>query len=284
MNVLVTGSSGYIGGSFIRQYQAQYQFQTFSLLQNSLDTLVLHDIDAVLHCAALVHNKNEHNYDRYYEINVAYPVTLAKKAKREGVKHFIFISTIAVYGEEITYINEYTAVNPVSPYGQSKHKAEEALKALECTQFKVSIIRIPMVYGDDAPGNIALLNTIIQKVPILPFAGIDNRRSFLSIENLINFIDKVIVHRLAGVFLVSDDQAISTTQFIKQLAQKLNKKVLLVRVPFFTRLLKYLKPGIYDKLYNDLVIEGENNLQLCTLLLPCNNKDHAILTAIRKIS
>lgn len=283
MKVLVTGSSGYIGSSFIRQYQTQYQFQTFSLLHQKLEALDLYDIDAVLHCAALVHDKKEQNHDRYYEINVAYPLALAQKAKTAGVEHFIFLSTIAVYGDDITTINEYSPVNPTSPYGRSKQKAEEALKELESKQFKISIIRIPMIYGENAPGNIALLTKMIQKIPILPFANIDNRRSFLYIDNLTNFIDKVIAHRLAGIFLVSDDQAVSTTQFIERLAKTLNRKVILVRIPFFARLLKYLKPRIYDKLYNNLVIEGESNLHLYTLPLPCNNK-HTLLTTVRKIS
>lgn len=283
MKVLVTGSSGYIGSSFIRQYQTQYRFQTFSLLHQKLEALDLYDINAVLHCAALVHDKKEQNHDRYYEINVAYPLALAKKAKTAGVEHFIFLSTIAVYGDDITAINEYSPVNPTSPYGHSKQQAEEALKELESKQFKISIIRTPMIYGENAPGNIALLTKMIQKIPILPFAHIDNRRSFLYIDNLTNFIDKVIAHRLAGIFLVSDDQAVSTTQFIERLAQTLNRKVILIRIPFFTRLLKYLKPGIYDKLYNNLVIEGESNLHLYTLPPPCNNKQTP-LTTVRKIS
>ncbi|MCH9740849.1 MAG: NAD-dependent epimerase/dehydratase family protein, partial [Epsilonproteobacteria bacterium] len=157
MKILVTGSSGYLGSSFINQYKERYNFSSFSLLKNAIEEIDFNGINTILHCAALVHQKNEHDYNKYYETNVEYPMKLANRAKKEGIEHFIFISTVAVYGDDLTLIDENSKTNPVSPYGRSKLLAEQKLSQLQDETFQVSIIRIPMIYGMDAPGNISSL-------------------------------------------------------------------------------------------------------------------------------
>lgn len=247
--IVITGGSGYIGSKFISAFEDKYDFLKFSLLQDSLDDLDINNVDIVLHCAALVHQKKEHDYEKYYDINVRYPINLAKKAKKNGVKHFVFISTIAVYGEKERIIDENTSCNPVNPYGKSKLEAERQLGKLKDKNFIVSIIRLPMVYGKDAPGNIRSLINLVKKVPVLPFAKIDNRRSFVYIGNLIYMINKIIEKKIAGIFLASDDKSISTTYLIELIAKELGKKVFLVKIPFFESLLKVLKPSLHKKLY-----------------------------------
>ena len=121
--ILITGSNGYVGNSFITQYINKYSFKKFSLLDERLESLTFIDIDTVIHCAALVHQKNEHPYEKYHEVNVEYPVNLAKLAKENGVKQFVFISTIAVYSEDIEKLTENTICNPITPYGKSKLKS-----------------------------------------------------------------------------------------------------------------------------------------------------------------
>ena len=142
MKILVTGSRGYLGSSFINQYSDKYNFENFSLLCQKIKDVNFNNIDIVLHCAALVHQKVEHPYDKYYEVNVEYPVKLAKLAKENGVKQFVFISTIAVYGEDEEKLTENTVCNPVTPYGKSKLKAEKELLKLRDDNFIVSIINI----------------------------------------------------------------------------------------------------------------------------------------------
>ena len=100
MKVLVTGSNGYLGSSFINQYKRKYSFEKFSLLTQKLEDINFDNIKVVLHCAALVHQKAESSYEKYHEINVVYPLKLAKLAKQNGVNQFVFISTVAVYGED----------------------------------------------------------------------------------------------------------------------------------------------------------------------------------------
>ena len=211
-----------------------------------------------MHCAALVHQKQEHSYEKYNEINVEYPVHLAKLAKENGVRQFIFISTIAVYGEEKEKLDENTICNPITPYGKSKLEAEKELLKLNDNNFVVSIIRPPMVYGKDAPGNIDSLVKLVKKLPIIPLGGIENKRSFISIQNLCHLIDVVIERQKAGVFLASDDELLSTSRLIELISKNLKKKVYLLKIPFFESLLKLVKPSFHKRLYGSL--EVDNNI------------------------
>ena len=256
MKVLVTGSSGYIGYNFIQSYQQRYQFETFSLLNNKLKEINFSSVDTVLHAAALVHQKGSPPYGRYYKINVDYPVNLAKLAKKNGVKQFVFLSTVAVYGEEHEFITETTQCNPVTPYGKSKLMAEKQLLSLADDDFMVSIVRLPMVYGKRAPGNIGTLVNLVKILPVLPFARVHNKRSFIFIGNLCNILNNIIQKKVSGLFLVSDDRAVTTTELISLIANALDKKIFLIQVPFFKSLLKLLKPSIYKKLYGNLEIDN----------------------------
>ncbi|MCK5539156.1 MAG: NAD-dependent epimerase/dehydratase family protein [Bacteroidales bacterium] len=265
MDILVTGSSGYIGSNFINIFKNKYNFFKFSLQENDIDTLNLKNIDTILHCAALVHQKIEYDYKTYYAINVQYPIILAKKAKENGVKQFIFISTIAVYGEEKEEINKKTACTPITPYGKSKLEAEKQLKELCDENFIVSIIRTPMVYGKDAPGNIKSLINLVKKIPVLPFSGITNKRSFIYIGNLIYLIDKIIEKKIDGVFLASDDTSISTTYLIEQIAKELDNKIYLVKIPFFESLLKSLKPSLHKRLYENFEVDNTSSKKILNM-------------------
>jgi len=255
MNILVTGGSGYIGSSFINTFENKYNFFKFSLQKNSLDTLILNNIDVVVHCAALVHQKVEHSYEKYHEINVKYPAKLAKLAKENGVQQFIFISTIAVYGEDEERLDENTTCNPITPYGKSKLEAEKELLELNDDGFAVSIIRPPMIYGKNAPGNIDSLVKLVKKLPIVPLAGIENKRSFISIQNLCHMIDEIIAQRQNGIFLASDDEPLSTSELIELIAKNLDNKIYLIKIPFFESLLKIVKPLFHKRLYENLEVD-----------------------------
>lgn len=257
MKILITGSSGYVGKSFIEAYKAKYEFCKFSLLNKPLEGLCLDGIDVVLHCAALVHQVKEKSFQEYYNVNVKYPVSLAKEAKKSGVKQFIFISTVSVYGEGKATVTEETVCNPSTAYGKSKYMAEVELKKLERDNFVVSIIRPPMVYGANAPGNMAALISLVKKVRVIPLGNIENKRSFVYIVNLLHLIDCVIEKKKNGLFLACDDEALGTSKLIEFIAKGLDKKVTLIRVPFFQRILKFIKPSIHDSLYGTLKISNQ---------------------------
>lgn len=265
MKILITGSSGYLGSNFICQYRNIYEFDKFSLQSQSFEDIKFDNIDVVLHCAALVHKKENLPYDKYYEINVNYPVNLAKLAKLNGVRQFIYISTIAVYGEHEERLNEETPCNPVTSYGKSKYEAEKQLLELNDENFIVSIIRIPMIYGKNAPGNIDSLVKFVKKFSIIPLNGIKNKKSFIFIENLCYLINIVIIQKKGGVFLSSDDTSLSTTRLLELISKNLDKKVYLIKIPFFENLLKVIKPSFYKKLYRNS--EVDNNITKKKLML-----------------
>ena len=271
--ILLTGSNGYLGNSFLNQYKNKYVFEKFSLLNQKLEDINFDGTDIVLHCAALVHQKEEHSYEKYQEINVEYPLKLAKLAKQNGVKQFVFISTIAVYGEDIQKLDENTICNPITPYGKSKLEAENELLKLNDNNFVVSIIRPPMVYGKNAPGNIDSLVKLVKKSPIIPLGNIENKRSFISIQNLCHIIDEVITQQKAGIFLASDDEPLSTSRLIELIAKNLDKKIYLIKVPFFESLLKILKPSFHKRLYGSLEVDNTITKEKLNLKNPYSVED-----------
>ncbi len=268
MKVLVTGANGYVGSSIIKLYKDKYNFQKFSLLSKKLEDINFLDINTVIHCAALVHQKTEQAYKKYNEINVEYPVKLAKLAKTNGVKQFIFISTIAIYGEDLEKLDENSNCNPITSYGKSKLEAEKQLLELNDETFVVSIIRPPMVYGKNAPGNIDSLVKLVKKLSIIPLGKIQNKRSFLYIENLCYLIDELIKQKESGVFLASDDEPVSTSKLIELIDENLEKKVYIIKIPFFESLLKFLKPLFHKKLYQNLEVDNTTTKEKLNLINP----------------
>ncbi|MCT7630671.1 NAD-dependent epimerase/dehydratase family protein [Aliarcobacter butzleri] len=254
--ILLTGSSGYVGSNFLSQYKNKYSFEKFSLVNQKLENIKFESIDAILHCAALVHQKVKYPYKKYHNINVDYPVKLAMLAKQNGVKQFVFISTIAVYGENKEKLDENTICNPISSYGKSKLEAEKELLKLNDDNFIVSIVRLPMIYGKNAPGNIDYLVKIVKKLSILPLGGIENKRTFISIQNLCYVINKVIIKQKSGIFLASDDESISTSKLCELIAKHLDKKIYLIKIPFFESLLKISKPSFHKRLYGSLEVDN----------------------------
>ncbi|WP_151900686.1 NAD-dependent epimerase/dehydratase family protein [Sulfurimonas hydrogeniphila] len=260
--ILLTGVRGFIGSYFQLKYSQHYNIRTFSFLQENFDALHVKGVDVVVHLSALVHQMGGASKEAYEKINVTQTLDLAKKAKASGVKHFVFMSSVKVYGEEsdVCY-TESTPCYPQDEYGKSKLKAEQELQKIEDDNFIVSIIRTPIVYGYGVKANIKNLINLVRKVPVLPFGGIENRRSMIYIGNLCFFMDAVIERQKDGIFLVSDDKPFSTIKLIELIAENLGKKVYLVRVPFFESLLKVLKPSFHKRLYGSLEVDNKDAMK-----------------------
>ncbi len=243
--------------------------QTFSFLQDDFESLHVKGIDVILHLSALVHQMGGVSADEYESVNVSHTLKLAQKAKESGVRHFVFMSTVKVYGEESKgmYTESFTC-KPQDDYGRSKLKAEEELQKLGGENFIVSIIRTPLVYGHGVKANIKNLMKLIRKIPILPFAKIDNQRSFVYVGNLCAMIESIIEAKKGGVFLACDDTPLSTTQLIELIAQSMEKKIYLIQLPFFSKLLKWLKPLIYQRLYESLVVDNVQTKKLLDFTNP----------------
>ena len=257
MKLLLTGSSGFIGSYFQSYYDDRYDIKTFSFLKNDLEGLDLTQIDAVVHLSALVHQMGGAAKEEYVRVNVDNTLALAQKAKQSGVKQFIFMSSVKVYGEESdTPYMETTKCEPIDDYGVSKLEAENRLKEMEDDDFTVSILRTPIVYGKGVKANILNLVKLVDKVPVLPFGGIDNRRSMVYIGNLCDMIERLCERKMGGVFLAGDDYPVSTSGLIEIIARVRGKKVTLLNIPLFPQLLKTVKPDFYKRLYESLEVDN----------------------------
>jgi len=254
--LLITGSSGFIGNYFINQYKEKYNIKTFSFRKDNIKTLDCSDVDVVFHLSALVHQMGGTTQEEYEKVNVTQTLELAKKAKASGVKHFVFMSTVAVYGIENGVMHENSECHPLTEYGKSKLKAEKELRKLEDESYKVSIVRPPIVNGYNPPGNMKSLVNLVNKVPVLPFGNINNKRSMVYIGNLCHLVDEVIKQKESGIFLASDDEPLSTTKLCEHIAKNLDKKVYLVKIPFFETLLKVVKPSFHKRLYGSLEVDN----------------------------
>lgn len=269
MKILIIGSDSFIAKKFILKYGNNYLIDGISRLSTgykkekvfaNLDQIGAKDfsnIEIVFNFAAIVHRPEIKEESIYDGINYKLSVLNAQKAKQAGVRLFIQLSTIAVYGNA-TDISTNTPYNPKSPYGNSKLKADQELLAMQDKNFKVAIVRPPMVYGGGkAPGNMMRLIKLADQGIPLPFKDIDNKRDFINVNNLIQYLALIAEKQLAGIHLISDQEPVSTEYLLKVIAVNLNKKVPLFKIPDFgLKLLKKVRPNEYDKLFGTLRIEN----------------------------
>ena len=219
MKVLITGKNSYIA-NHINDFllKRQHISKTVSV-RNGVTDLDLNNIDTVIHCASIVHKKEADYAKQYDKVNHKLTVDLAKKAKKAGVKHFIFMSSMSVYGNEYSCITKNSVPKPVSLYGKSKLAAEEDLKKLESNDFIVTIIRPPMVYGKNCVGNYVKLSALAKKLPIFPDTS--NKKSMIYVENLAFFVSTLVECKIGGTYMPMDDKYISTAYMAKTINDKL---------------------------------------------------------------
>lgn len=223
----------------------------------------------MVHCAALAHQMKGAPEEEYFKVNCDLTVELANAAKSKGVKHFIFISTAHVFGDSGT-LNHVQKLRPDSPcfpkdgYGKSKLAAENALFEIQNEDFRVSVIRPPMVYGEGAKGNLVKLAQLIQKVPVLPFGYAKNRRSLIYVGNLTHFIHKVIENSSGGIFLPQDELPLSISEISRLIAKVMNKGFLSLPVPHFLIVIAgVFLPKFATRLYGSLVLDpGTSRCQI----------------------
>jgi UDP-glucose 4-epimerase len=223
--ILVTGANSYIGTSFenwVSQYPEKYSVEKISLRDDLWKEISFKDYDVVYHTAAIVHVK-ENDESEYYRVNKELTIELAKKAKREGVQQFIFLSTMGVYGTETGYITKDTPPTPKTPYAKSKHEAEKALNEIHSTNFNIAILRPPIVYGKGCPGNYRRLANMALKLPFFP--NIENQRSMIYIDNLSEFIRIIIDENIIGILFPQNKEYVNTTKLVRYVAATYNKDI-----------------------------------------------------------
>lgn len=262
--LMITGASGFIGTNFIERYKDKYNIVPVDLLKVKPEEIEFKDVDTVLHLAALVHQMNGAPREKYFEVNTELTKKIAEAAKKNKVKHFVFYSTVKVYGydgdlyDHNFILNEYSPCNPTNdPYGESKWEAEKILREMESDDFIVSVIRPPMVYGKGVKGNMETLINLIRKLPILPFNYTKNRRSFVNIDNLLHLTSLVIDKEKEGIFLPLDEKSLSLKEMIEGIEEGLKIKRIKIPMiqPFFWILTK-IKPNIMVRLYGSLQFEN----------------------------
>jgi nucleoside-diphosphate-sugar epimerase len=253
--LLITGANGFVGRALAELLHTDVRFQTVYATRNAGQhasgtnfvsvgdisgdtdwTAALAGVQTVVHLAARVHVMRETAGDplaEFRRVNVEGTRALAKQAAAAGVERFLFLSSIKVNGET-GYFSERDAPRPVDAYGNSKHEAEQLLSDLaRRTRMQVVIIRPPLVYGPGVKANFRmLLNLVARGIP-LPFGAVHNRRSFVAVQNLTQFILHCVEHPLAGneTFLISDDEDLSTPELVRRMALALGKPPRLVPIP-----------------------------------------------------
>lgn len=277
MKILVTGATGFVGRYLINHLSKTDEViacvrKKSNLLPSSVqqivgnnffDIAIPKDTDVIVHLAGIAHNKNN-SVDEFKKINVDGTLELARKALEANIKRFIFISSIGVNGNSThgKAFTEQDTPNPTNDYTKSKYEAEKALaKLFENTHIDLVIIRPPLIYAHDAPGNFSKLLMLIKLGQFLPFGCTHNQRSFIAIENLVSFITTCIYHdtKINETFLIADDEVISTKQLIQCVSSGMGKSMILLPVP--TKLLSTLADvtgnvGMFEQLYGNLQIDN----------------------------
>jgi len=258
--VLITGANSFVGANFCK-YSLYKSIDEVSLLDKRPEEINYGNYDVVLHLAAIVHQSHKIKEEEYFKVNRDLCLEVASNAKKSGIRQFVFLSTLKVYGGFIhgsELRNENSECFPDDAYGRSKYAAEKELRKLEDKNFIVSIIRTPLVYGEGVKANMMSLIKLVDMLPVLPFAHIENKRNFTYAANLVGFIDKVIEKNASGVFIAMDKNAQSTTEIINYISESMGKKILLVKLPrIILRFFYFLIPEKLDKLYGSF--EFENN-------------------------
>lgn len=227
--VLITGANSYIGESFkdyaLKHYPDNFAIDTVDMISPEWRNTDFSQYDIVYHVAGLAHADVGHVSDevkeKYYKVNTDLTIEVAKKAKAAGVKQFIFMSSMIVYGESAPFgkakmVDETTIPAPANFYGDSKWQADKALRALADDSFKVAVIRPPMIYGKGSKGNYPVLAKLAKKLPVFP--NVNNERSMLHIENLCEFLSQLMLTSEGGIFMPQNSTYTKTADMVKEIA------------------------------------------------------------------
>jgi UDP-glucose 4-epimerase len=260
--ILVTGASGFVGSALCcRLDHDGWIVRAVARDLNRLEKLsgagiekfpigdigpetkwndALAGVDSVVHLAARVHVMHDTDGDplaAYRVVNTEGTINLARQAAAAGVRRFVFISSVKVNGEETSPGQPFTEEDepaPLDPYGISKLEAEQGLRDLAtATGMEVVIIRPPLVYGPGVKANFLTMMRWLNKGVPLPFGALDNRRSLVALDNLVDFIITCIDHPAAAkqTFLVADGEDLSTTELLRRVGRAMGKPVRLIPVP-----------------------------------------------------
>lgn len=265
--ILITGAGSYVGVSvenYLKQWPERYQVDSVDMVDGSWKERCFRGYDVVYHVAGIAHmektSTDPAKASLYEKVNTVLAVDTAKKAKAEGVKQFIFMSSASVYGlcppvGQTIVIDENTPLKPVDNYGTSKWKAELGLQELADDSFKLVILRPPMIYGRGCKGNYQTLAKIARTMPVFPL--VKNQRSMLYIENMAEFIRLMVDNEEQGVFCPQNDVFTNTSEMVNLIAHANGKHLLMVKG--LTWVLNMVRPfsNIADRAFGSLCYDPE---------------------------
>lgn len=306
-NILITGASGFVGATLVEQLQGKQAYSKIYTLSRRFDqrlsdqihqiiadrseqffeTPIPENIDVIIHLAGRAHILNDQSnnpLDDFRKVNVDGTLQLAKQAIDKKVKRFIFMSSIGVNGA-VTFdqpFSEQITPKPHADYAVSKYEAEEALKALFIgSETELIVIRPPLVYAAHAPGNFARLLKLVSMNLPLPFAQTNNKRTFVALENLVDFIQVCINHPNAAnqIFLVADQESLSTRELVEYLKQGICKKPYFIYIPQSLMKLGASclgKSKLYEQLFESLEVDTTKAQKLLGWTAPLTAKQAMI--------
>ncbi|EJE8693663.1 NAD-dependent epimerase/dehydratase family protein [Vibrio vulnificus] len=280
MSILLTGASGFIGSKFrndnsvkrvvVRESDKARFWECERFVVNTINGKTswigaFEGIDVIIHLAGLAHSKY-FTWEDYYSINVEGTLNLAKQAALAGVRRFVFVSTIGVYGTNSYNVpfSLKSSLTPQTDYARSKLIAETGLQKMsQELGIEIVIVRPTLVYGCQAPGNFSLLKKLVEFSPILPFRSIKNKRDFISAENLQDLLKCCALHQNAkgNIFLASEGETVSINEFTNHIAKGLNRRSFQLSIPIsLFRLFGKLtgKVQLVEQLVGNLHVDNSN--------------------------
>lgn len=215
----------------------------------------LQGVDVLVNFAAIVHKPEPKDDSEFVSINERLPQYLAKTAKAAGVKQFVQLSSLAVYGD----VENYDVDSPYKPegaYGRTKLAADKAILALADESFVVSVLRPPIVYGGGlSPGNIQRLVRMSLSGVLMPFKALNNRRDFIHVYNLVEALKMICIEGLSGILIPTDKVSVSTEDVINLTSIFSQSRIRKIAVPKIAKnILKMVKPNIHHKLFGDALV------------------------------
>lgn len=257
-DILIAGANSYIGLSFaqyLEKFSDQYNVSRKSFRDVVPKPEMFIGYDCVFCAVGIAHlGKNAVSDSKYYDINRDLVIDIAKNAKIAGVKQFIVMSSLSVYGLVSGQIALNSIPAPVDSYGKSKLQADDFLVKENSSNFKTAIIRAPMVYGKNCRGNYQRLRKLALSIPLFP--ACNNKRSMIYIGNLCYFLREIVDKKESGIFIPQNEEYVCTSDMVKLIAKAHSQKVYLV--PFVGSLLKRIPIKTAEKVFGSLICEKEN--------------------------
>lgn len=272
-SILITGKNSYVGTNvekWLQQYPDKYKVDTLDMLDQNWKEFDFSKYDVVFHVAGIAHSTPKKSQEAlYYKVNTDLVIETATIAKEAGVKQFIFMSSMIVYNKKEKRITKDTLPNPDNFYGNSKLQAEIGLQKLDSQDFKIVVLRPPMIYGPNSKGNFPKLMSFAKKSFIFP--NFKNKRSMLYIDNLSNSIKYLIDEETQGTYFPQNSDYMCTTGIVRETAKLTGKKI------WFTKIFNpviYLFRGfvsVVNKMFSDSYYDLEMSKELISFNVVTNS-------------